>query len=56
LELLNRKQNTCREWQQEKKWLRSVSQSLHQVVMQAPSSEYAMISCNSILVTCYIGN
>ena len=54
LELPNRKQTTCREWQREKKWLRSVSQSLRRVVMQAPSSEYAVISYNSILVTCYI--
>jgi hypothetical protein len=56
LELLNRKQNTCHEWRREKKWLRSVSQSLHQVVMQGPSSEYAFISRNSILVTCYMSS
>ena len=24
--------------------------------MQAPSSEYAMISCNSVLVTCYMSS
>jgi hypothetical protein len=56
LELPNRKQPTCHEWRQESKWLHSVSQNLHQVVMQAPLGEYAMISCSFILVTCYINS